>query len=120
MLQAPPDGILGITEAFKADGLLLLMLSRMAPESMCDYLLLHAAVCAVLQAPPDGILGITEAFKADGDSRKLNLGVGAYRTEASRATCNGTWFVAAAAAAAAAGAVLVFAPFLRLGAHDAA
>ncbi|WIA22860.1 hypothetical protein OEZ85_001247 [Tetradesmus obliquus] len=35
----------------------------------------------VPQAPPDGILGITEAFKADGDSRKLNLGVGAYRTE---------------------------------------
>jgi hypothetical protein len=40
----------------------------------------------VLQAPPDGILGITEAFKADGDSRKLNLGVGAYRTEV-RAFC---------------------------------
>ena len=34
-----------------------------------------------LQAPPDAILGITEAFKADNDSKKLNLGVGAYRTE---------------------------------------
>lgn len=34
-----------------------------------------------LQAPPDAILGITEAFKADSDSSKLNLGVGAYRTE---------------------------------------
>lgn len=33
------------------------------------------------QAPPDAILGVTEAFKADTDSRKLNLGVGAYRTE---------------------------------------
>jgi hypothetical protein len=46
----------------------------------------HAAVSCVfaaLQAPADGILGITEAFKADGDSRKLNLGVGAYRTEVS-------------------------------------
>ena len=34
-----------------------------------------------MQAPPDAILGITEAFKADHDSKKLNLGVGAYRTE---------------------------------------
>ena len=34
-----------------------------------------------MQAPPDAILGITEAFKADSDSKKLNLGVGAYRTE---------------------------------------
>ena len=34
-----------------------------------------------LQAPPDAILGITEAFKVDNDSKKLNLGVGAYRTE---------------------------------------
>jgi aspartate aminotransferase len=31
--------------------------------------------------PPDPILGITEAFKADKDSRKINLGVGAYRDE---------------------------------------
>lgn len=35
----------------------------------------------VPQAPPDGILGVTEAYKADADARKLNLGVGAYRTE---------------------------------------
>ena len=39
----------------------------------------QSVVCA--QAPPDAILGITEAFKADSDSQKLNLGVGAYRTE---------------------------------------
>lgn len=32
--------------------------------------------------PPDAILGITEAFKADQDSRKVNLGVGAYRDNA--------------------------------------
>ena len=31
--------------------------------------------------PPDPILGVTEAFKADTDSRKINLGVGAYRDE---------------------------------------
>eukprot|EP00210_Caulerpa_lentillifera_P008788 g8384.t1 len=36
---------------------------------------------SVSQAPPDPILGITEAFKRDDDERKLNLGVGAYRTE---------------------------------------
>lgn len=47
----------------------------------------HAAVTmtsmleSVSQAPPDPILGITEAFKKDDDERKLNLGVGAYRTE---------------------------------------
>ncbi|CAD7705087.1 unnamed protein product [Ostreobium quekettii] len=35
----------------------------------------------VEMAPPDPILGITEAFKADGSADKLNLGVGAYRTE---------------------------------------
>lgn len=35
----------------------------------------------VPQAPPDPILGVTEAFKADTSSDKLNLGVGAYRTE---------------------------------------
>jgi hypothetical protein len=35
-----------------------------------------------LQAPPDAILGISEAFKADNSPEKLNLGVGAYRTEA--------------------------------------
>lgn len=40
-----------------------------------------AATLAWLQAPPDAILGISEAFKADTDPRKLNLGVGAYRTE---------------------------------------
>lgn len=32
-------------------------------------------------APPDPILGISEAFKASNDPNKLNLGVGAYRTE---------------------------------------
>ncbi|KAF9242890.1 pyridoxal phosphate-dependent transferase [Melanogaster broomeanus] len=36
---------------------------------------------AVPAGPPDPILGITEAFKADKDSRKINLGVGAYRDE---------------------------------------
>lgn len=33
------------------------------------------------QAPPDAILGISDAFKKDTDPRKINLGVGAYRTE---------------------------------------
>ncbi|GMY29218.1 aspartate aminotransferase, chloroplastic [Fagus crenata] len=35
----------------------------------------------VTMAPPDPILGVSEAFKADTDGKKLNLGVGAYRTE---------------------------------------
>lgn len=35
----------------------------------------------VPQAPPDPILGVSEAFKRDTDDMKLNLGVGAYRTE---------------------------------------
>jgi aspartate aminotransferase len=32
-------------------------------------------------APPDPILGVSEAFRADAHDMKLNLGVGAYRTE---------------------------------------
>jgi len=36
---------------------------------------------AIEQAPADPILGVSEAFKADNSPDKLNLGVGAYRTE---------------------------------------
>lgn len=36
---------------------------------------------AIEQAPADPILGVSEAFKADDSPDKLNLGVGAYRTE---------------------------------------
>lgn len=36
------------------------------------------------QGPPDAILGITDAFKKDPSPEKLNLGVGAYRTEVGR------------------------------------
>lgn len=78
MLQAPPDGILGTSVA------LIIAKSTVCRTCIC-FTRLYAAFSAVplhfVQAPPDGILGITEAFKADGDSRKLNLGVGAYRTE---------------------------------------
>ncbi|KAG6395617.1 hypothetical protein SASPL_141740 [Salvia splendens] len=35
----------------------------------------------VTMAPPDPILGVSEAFRADTHEMKLNLGVGAYRTE---------------------------------------
>ncbi|KAL9288834.1 Aspartate aminotransferase [Arabidopsis thaliana] len=35
----------------------------------------------ITMAPPDPILGVSEAFKADTNGMKLNLGVGAYRTE---------------------------------------
>lgn len=36
---------------------------------------------SVEMAPPDPILGVSEAFKADSSGDKLNLGVGAYRTD---------------------------------------
>jgi aspartate aminotransferase len=36
---------------------------------------------SVTMAPADPILGVSEAFKRDNDEMKLNLGVGAYRTE---------------------------------------
>lgn len=35
----------------------------------------------VTMAHPDPILGVSEAFRADTNDLKLNLGVGAYRTE---------------------------------------
>ena len=35
----------------------------------------------VPEGPKDPILGVSEAFRADSDSRKLNLGVGAYRDD---------------------------------------
>ncbi|PNW78716.1 hypothetical protein CHLRE_09g387726v5 [Chlamydomonas reinhardtii] len=35
----------------------------------------------VQQAPPDPIIGVNDSYRADTDPRKLNLGVGAYRTE---------------------------------------
>jgi len=35
----------------------------------------------VEQAPPDPILGVSDAFKKCDNPAKLNLGVGAYRTE---------------------------------------
>jgi aspartate aminotransferase len=35
----------------------------------------------VEEAPPDPILGLTARFKEDKDKNKMNLGVGAYRTE---------------------------------------
>eukprot|EP00897_Mesotaenium_endlicherianum_P007086 jgi/Mesen1/6405/ME000329S05567 len=36
---------------------------------------------SVTMAPPDPILGVSDAFRADDSDIKLNLGVGAYRTE---------------------------------------
>lgn len=44
-------------------------------------MLAASKLAEVPQAPPDPILGISEAFKADTSPDKLNLGVGAYRTE---------------------------------------
>ncbi|KAF9428066.1 aspartate transaminase aat1 [Podila epigama] len=44
----------------------------------------NSAWAAVPMGPPDAILGVTEAFKKDTDSRKMNLGVGAYRDDAGK------------------------------------
>lgn len=35
----------------------------------------------VEMGPPDPILGVTEAYKRDTNSKKMNLGVGAYRDD---------------------------------------
>lgn len=43
--------------------------------------MLRSRLAGIDQAPPDPILGITDAFRRDTDPRKMNLGVGAYRTE---------------------------------------
>lgn len=40
-----------------------------------------AALMHVAQAPADPILSLSTGFKADKDANKVNLGVGAYRTE---------------------------------------
>lgn len=50
----------------------LYAVARAAPQSTWAH---------VQGGPPDPILGVTEAFKKDTDSRKINLGVGAYRDE---------------------------------------
>ncbi|KAK9915069.1 hypothetical protein WJX75_004347 [Coccomyxa subellipsoidea] len=41
----------------------------------------HSIWQSIPQGPPDAILGISEAFKKDPSPKKINLGVGAYRTE---------------------------------------
>ncbi|GAA5952314.1 hypothetical protein JCM8115_003566 [Rhodotorula mucilaginosa] len=50
------------------------------PQSRTAALVRGVSVWSNVPAgPPDPILGITEAFKRDTDSKKINLGVGAYR-----------------------------------------
>lgn len=38
----------------------------------------------VEMGPPDAILGITEAYKKDTNSKKVNLGAGAYRDDSGK------------------------------------
>lgn len=47
------------------------------PFSVCPQTALHVACFEIFINLL--LLGVTEAFKADKDSRKINLGVGAYR-----------------------------------------
>ncbi|KAG8928059.1 aspartate transaminase aat1 [Tulasnella sp. 418] len=63
----------------------MLAISRRSIAKTTTSTLRNASVwAAVAQGPPDPILGVTEAFKADNDSRKINLGVGAYRDDAGK------------------------------------
>uniref|UniRef100_A0A8C2H2Q3 Aspartate aminotransferase n=1 Tax=Cyprinus carpio TaxID=7962 RepID=A0A8C2H2Q3_CYPCA len=49
------------------------------------FMVIHTRNCSwwteVQMGPPDPILGVTEAFKRDTNSKKMNLGVGAYRDD---------------------------------------
>lgn len=51
--------------------------SGVRPAVVCSA----SRLSGVEMAPPDPILGVSEAFKASKSPNKLNLGVGAYRTE---------------------------------------
>ena len=55
--------------------------SAVCPPAAARARLAASRLAGVELAPPDPILGISEAFRADTSPDKLNLGVGAYRTE---------------------------------------
>lgn len=48
-------------------------------------------LAGVEMAPPDPILGVSEAFKKDDSADKLNLGVGAYRTDELQPCASHLW-----------------------------
>jgi aspartate/tyrosine/aromatic aminotransferase len=53
----------------------------MLAGTLCKRLRFFNIFAKVPMAPPDPILGINTAFANDTDSRKVNLGVGAYRDD---------------------------------------
>lgn len=53
----------------------------MLAGTLCKQLRFFNIFAKVPMAPPDPILGINTAFANDTDSRKVNLGVGAYRDD---------------------------------------
>lgn len=60
----------------------LRLVSRQASTRPLTVVARSASTWAAVPAgPPDAILGITEAFKADPFEQKINLGVGAYRSD---------------------------------------
>lgn len=68
--------------------LLLLLSCCYYAQPLCDSFVAHATIpCNASHATlpmcvfPQPILGVSEAFKKSTDPKKLNLGVGAYRTE---------------------------------------
>lgn len=55
--------------------------ARIARRGVVCVRAVASRLSGVEMAPADPILGVSEAFKASSDPNKLNLGVGAYRTE---------------------------------------
>jgi aspartate/tyrosine/aromatic aminotransferase len=50
-------------------------------KSLTQKIVFTNIFAKVPMAPPDPIIGVNQAFLSDPDSRKVNLGVGAYRDD---------------------------------------
>ena len=61
------------------DGIVLIFNLKDMRVSLTKRLLFTNIFAKVPMAPPDPILGVGIAYNNDTDSRKVNLGVGAYR-----------------------------------------
>jgi len=68
-------------QASSATGVRTHNTSKVARAAAAVRPAVSSRLSGVEMAPPDPILGVSEAFKASKSPDKLNLGVGAYRTE---------------------------------------
>lgn len=57
------------------------MSKSLSLRSLTNKIIFTNIFAKVPMAPPDPIIGVGLAFLADTDSRKVNLGVGAYRDD---------------------------------------